>query len=194
MPASTPPVRRPGTSPPGPIFLTLLGALALLTCWAVSAPAGYFLLLLAAALAWCALAAIWGIWLLLALARRPGRDGLRRRWRQWLFAPVVAVFVAGNVALDAPLRMRHALSEPALRAAAEALIRGESVDPGRHGLYVLTATEPLPGRAARFQVRGTGFLETSGFAYSPAGPPPARGSDRYEHLTGPWYTWVNCWD
>lgn len=171
----------------------MVGAVGLLTCWAISAPAGYFLLILAAALAWSALAAIWGGWLLVAVLQRAGRDGLRRRWRRWLSAPAITLVVFANVALDAPLRMRLALSEPALRAAAVALASGESREPGWYGLFALTTMERLPG-GARFQVRNTGFLDVGGFAYSPDGPPPVLGSDRYEHLTGPWYSWVNCWD
>lgn len=171
----------------------MVGAVGLLTCWAISAPAGYFLLILAAALAWSALAAIWGVWLLVAVVQRAGRAGLRRRWRQWLSVPAITLVVFANAALDAPLRMRLGLSEPALRAAAVALASGETIEPGRYGLFALTAMERFPG-GARFQVRNTGFLEVGGFAYSPAGPPPVLGSDRYEHLTGPWYSWVNCWD
>jgi hypothetical protein len=119
--------RRPGTSPPGRIFLTVVGAVGLLTCWAISAPAGYFLLILAAALAWSALGTIWGVWLLVAVLQRAGREGLRRRWRRWLSVPAITLLVFANVALDAPLRMRLALSEPALRAAAVALASGESM-------------------------------------------------------------------
>jgi len=193
MPAARVHDRRPGTSPPGRIFLSVLGAVGLLTCAAISAPGGYFLVALVTALAWCALGTIWGVWLLVAVLQRAGREGLRRRWRQWLSVPAIALLVFANVALDAPLRMRLALSEPALRAAAVAVASGESMRPGWYGLFELTTMERFPG-GARFQVRSTGFLEVGGFAYSPGAPPPVLGSDRYEHLTGPWYSWIECWD
>lgn len=188
--ASLPP--GPGTTPPGRAFLAVLGGLGLLTAGAISAPGGYFLPAMLAMLGWCVLAGVWGVWLLLAAVQRAGRAGLRRRWRRWLLAPLWTLVIVALAVLDAPMRVRLALSEPALLAISAALERGEPREPGWYGLYTFTRIEKIPG-GARFQVEGTGFLEIGGFAYVPADPPPELDADEYRHFSGPWYVWTERW-
>lgn len=195
MPPATTPSPPPcglSTSPPGPIYLTTLAATALLTVGATSAPGGYLILLLLVMLLWLALAAIGGIWSLLAVAQRAGRASLRRRWRQWLAAPLITTAVLASVVHQIPLRMRLALSEPALRAAAETMHRNGRLEPGRYGLFMITSIGYLPGGGATFEIPNTGFLGTGHLIYNPGGLTLHFGHSA--PLGGPWSSWVNSWD
>ena len=60
------------------------------------------------------------------------------------------------------------------------------------GLYPVEKIEAVPS-GMRFIVRGTGFLDRAGFAWSPNGTPTVIGEDHYKHLAGPWYAWRESW-
>ena len=60
------------------------------------------------------------------------------------------------------------------------------------GVYPVDRVETITG-GMRFLVKGTGFLDREGFAYSPNGPPKAIGEDYYTHFSGPWYLWRQSW-
>lgn len=60
------------------------------------------------------------------------------------------------------------------------------------GVYPVEKVEVIPG-GMRFIVKGSGFMDAGGFAYSPNGPPPKIGEDYYRHLWGAWYEWTESW-
>ena len=78
-----------------------------------------------------------------------------------------------------PVRMGLELAAPAMT---EFVKDASAPTPDRVGPYPVDHAEHLSGRGgARFLIAGTGFLDGSGFAYSPDGPPAVLGEDRYQH-------------
>lgn len=155
------------------------------TLIAFSPPGGYFFVIILLFWAWLLAGVTW-------LARFIGVFLVRRtkeRWASWLFAPVVVVVSAVAIQLDGPLLVRFRLSEPAMTRFTEQA-RGEPAptSPTRVGLWEVGRVETFDG-GVRFTVAGAGFIDDDGFAYSPAGRPPTRGDDSYQHLDGPWYLW-----
>jgi hypothetical protein len=75
-----------------------------------------------------------------------------------------------------------------------ALSNAPAVLPDRSiGLFDAEQIERFEG-GYRFLVKGTGFLDPAGLAYSPDGPPPdLGGEDSYEAFSGPWWIWVESW-
>jgi len=104
--------------------------------------------------------------------------------------PALALLALALVTSDAPLRARFELSRGAMDAAARAVLAGkrDPDDVHRVGLYSVERAERVGG-SFRFLVRGTGFFDSGGFAYSPHGRPPRVGEDEYTHYRGPWYIW-----
>ncbi|MEV4014919.1 hypothetical protein AB0J35_30910 [Nonomuraea angiospora] len=162
------------------LFTGAVGLASLLTLFEVSAPGlSYWALLLA--LYWLALAITWSALL---------GEGARGRAR-WMFVPLVLVL--GTVLLvtvDAPLRMRFALSESSLERYARS-VRDD--DDGRdrwRGLYQVGYTEKIPGGAQFMVTSFTWGWKRYGFAYIPDRVP---GPDEvwYERFSGPWYIWTD---
>jgi hypothetical protein len=61
------------------------------------------------------------------------------------------------------------------------------------GLYPVTEVSAYEG-GVRFLMRGAGFLDPGGFAYSENGlPPGTEGKDHYHHLRGNWYIWSHLY-
>jgi len=89
---------------------------------------------------------------------------------------------------------RYMLSRPAMNDLAADVIAGKrsATSVSRVGLYRVDRVERIPD-GMRFLVRGTGFLDSHGFAYSPRSRPAAIGEDFYKHLDGPWYVWRASW-
>lgn len=185
------PVRRAlQVSPKLPFTLIVLGA-SIATLWAFSWPGGpnmgRFVLLLAC---WMVLGLYW----LFRVAAAPLAGGsLREGWGWWFAAPAIVVVTAGLLLSSAPLRLRIALSMDDMNRFATSVMQDPSgPHPNRVGSFPIGRVEDFDG-GMRFLVRGTGFLDPFGFAYSPAGKPPRLGEDSYWHLDGPWYLWEESW-
>lgn len=172
-----------------------------------------------------ALAAVWGIWVLIAssaggslfgyIAYFAGGlafvlfsaitlvvlliRGVRPRTTWWRVVPLpfsIPLLVLGftfvAMRTDSVSQARFALSRPALEAAAAEVRSGAHPSPpGWIGLYRVRETDKVDG-AVRFIVGDSG-LDDFGLVYSPSGRPPAIGEDTYEHIDGPWWSWVRSW-
>ena len=130
-------------------------------------------------------------------AVRRGRDGRRMSPVAWILPPLLVVLIAPAIVADLPLRARFAASRGSLDSAAlDVLARGSTERDTRSrwlGFYLVRGIEVEAG-AARFVVGESGFGDAQGFAYwEGPGEPPVVGEDRYEHLTGPWWIWVESW-
>jgi hypothetical protein len=185
--------RRWFAGPPARIFSVVLGLTVALTLLSVAAPGTYFQPLMAATLLWLGLGLAYllklGLAVVFALVQADGA-GLRRYWPRWLAVPVIVGATAALVLAAAPVRLGLLLAAPAMTEFAQ---DASAPAPGWVGPYALDQAEHLPGGGARFLIAGTGFLDPSGFAYSPDGPPPVLGEDSYQHLSGPWYQWTESW-
>ncbi|WP_424527901.1 hypothetical protein ACOZ38_00625 [Sphaerisporangium viridialbum] len=187
------------TGSPGALLLGATAVTGSLTLYAFSAPGGYFLEMVAAMAATYVLGIVWIPRFVVAALRRDGRPGLRRHWARWIAVPIAGALVAGLVVLDMPFRARFAFSEPHFTRLAQAVASG--TEPGLRdsrwvGLFPVDNVQRLGG-GILFDIEGTGFLDGYGIAWSPKGE-PGPGEDgydrvRYEHLEGPWYTFMEPW-
>lgn len=168
--------------------------LSLVTLWTFSVPETYFLPLMF--LSWLSLPV--GTFWVLAVAGWIRHVGLRRGIRNGWLATGVLVGAGTVLAIvfALPLHVRFELSRPSLEALAVDMGRPdapEMIEQRSIGLFEAEAIEPFDG-GYRFVVRGTGFLDPGGFAYSPSGPPPnIGGEDLYYEFSGPWWIWVESW-
>jgi hypothetical protein len=181
--------------PPGRRMATAVAVVALFTCFTISVPGSYFFPLILAGYAWLGLGGVWAVRLLLALTvgrQHAARDDLHR----WSTFPVAVLLMTLLSVSDAPMRVRFEVSRPALEAAAAEALEGRRPEYAEHvgwiGLLPIQLLERVPG-AVRFQVADAGFLDPAGFVFSPGADPPVIGEDIYDHLTGPWWLWVESW-
>lgn len=202
------------TRPPGfllrwwltsPGWLTLLAAAVVLfaTLWLARSGGVDFIIALLLGLSWCAVLVLWlargivclTLWL---SGRASGRGTLHvPRGPYWRWAATPAVFAAMLVlcTAQAPLHIGFAVSRPAMQRLATSVTAGppNTTFPDRRvGVYEARGIEPFPG-GMRFWVTQVGFGDTLGFAYSPNGPPPDLGEDRYRPLGDGWYHWPQSW-
>jgi hypothetical protein len=189
--------REPGASFGLQILTVVVAAGACLTLWAVSVPGTYLLLLMALPFAWFMLGLIWVILGLLLVQDAGIRAALRNGWLVGIAVLVLAT--AAAVRTDLPLRARFELSRGSLEAVAAKSIEpvASSAPAGQPdrwiGLFDAERIERFDG-GFRFLVKGTGFLDPVGLAYSPFAPPPnLGGEDFYEPFSGPWWIWVESW-
>jgi hypothetical protein len=143
---------------------------------------------------WGGLAAFWVIGLPATIIWRRALPA-KGTWRHWLVIPALAATVVGFWFSSAPLYARFLVSRLVMNdLGAEVLASpGRAAPPNqRLGLYWAKDIERVRG-AVRFHVASSGFGNSVGFAYSPAGEPPQLGEDTYWHLEGPWYVWEESW-
>lgn len=183
-------VRRWFGGPPRRVFGTVAGVNAVLTMVVNSVPDGFFLLWLLTYKVWLGLLLAYAARLSLALATGGGLRGVLRDWARWAAVPVVAAAALFLVSTGAPMRAGLHLAKPAMTGFAK---DRDVPAPGRVGPYPVERAERIEGGGARFMIKYAGFLDSSGFVYSPGGPPPRIREDYYEHLHGPWYAWVESW-
>jgi hypothetical protein len=170
-----------------------VSVLAVLSLWAVSVPGSYFGLVLLLVYPWLGAAAVWVIQVI-RVGRWKGSAGIRSL--RWLLATGVVVVVTALACwLQAPLYLRFALSLSQMNAVAAQL---SAADPDAVltdqwiGLFDAERIERING-GMRFLVKGTGFLDPGGFAYSPSGEPEIIGEDWYQPFVGPWWLWEESW-
>ncbi len=182
-------------TPPGPF--SHYGALAVAVVLIINAawPGDTICIVFPAALAGLALGAIWLSRALfcLATALMGRRDWSSRpdRWQTWLALPVIVALTAGMLWARVPFHLTFLMSRPAMDRWAVSAMQapvGARLPDTWAGLYPACEVERFPG-GVRFFVRGTGFIDREGWAYSPNGPPPATHEDSYMHFAGPWYLW-----
>lgn len=144
-------------------------------------------------LAWLVLGAYWLI-RLVGAAFADGVGSIRSQWIWWVVPAAVVVLTASLLVTSAPLLVRFNLSQGSMERFALAVIGSSRVSkPSRVGLYPVARVQRFEG-GMRFLIRGSGFLDPSGFAYSPEDRPPnLGGEDNYVHLEGPWYLWEESW-
>lgn len=181
-------------TPLGLRVLTLLVvAFAGLTLWAASVPGSYFLLFMTLPTVWIVLGLTW-LFQAVRLWRRSGLGAAARNG--WLIGTAAMVLAtAAAMSADLPLRLRFEASSPAMAAIAAEMTAPTAPEtlPDRWiGLYDAERIERVDG-GFRFLVKGAGFVDPVGFAYSPTGQPPIIGEDRYERFVGPWWFWVESW-
>jgi hypothetical protein len=174
---------------------TLAAALALLTLSSAGTPGGHFGLMLLSVSGWTLLGFIW----LVRLAVRrsiitwygPLEESRAGRSQSWLVAPVILGLVMLLAGWRIPLLIGFAVSKPAMD---RLVVQAAQVPPGsllqdqRVGLYVAENIVSIPG-GVRFLVRGSGFIDRSGFAFCVDGLPLREGNDRYDPLGRGWYVW-----
>lgn len=168
------------------------GAALLLTVavsvYAVSAPGALFDLVLVALGGWMLLIGVFGVRLVVSAAIAAERRRIRSMLPLWLVFPVVLVasFMVTSSALPARLGLAAAKGDMLAYA------RDKAADePDRVGPYKVLSAVRLPGDGARFTLKGTGFLDTTGWAYSPGGAPRSVPDDvTYTRISGDWYEFV----
>jgi hypothetical protein len=177
-----------------PLGVRILGivvvVLGILTVHALSVPGGDISLYMLP-IPWLVAG---GAWLFL-VARAASDVGAKRSTApRWLIAIALwVVVVAAAYGTDAPLRIRFALSQPAMDALALEMTRdgAPATSPAqRVGFYDAYLIE-RNGDGVRFVVAGAGFINPVGFAYSPAGIPDGDPeTDTYRRISGDWWLWV----
>jgi hypothetical protein len=169
-------------------------AFAVLTLWAVSIPGTYFLLLIFLPMFWAVLGIVWLVAGLRTIYRTGFRGTLVNRWL--IGTVVVALLTAGAIAADVPLRVRFEASRAAMDAIGPRLAAAaapQELPDQWIGLFDAERIERFEG-GFRFLVKGSGFLDPVGFAYSPdRSPPNIGGEDRYEPFEGGWWIWTESW-
>lgn len=183
---------RPWLGPPGWRTQGITAAVALVMLWAESVPGVLILPMLGAALALLLIGSVWGIWALGALyiALRRHRWYITRRWLWgWAKVPLGVVLLFVLLVSEVPLKVRLGLSLPWMNAFAERALADPSQVPKSAwiGLYHADWITVRNG-VFRFSIRGSGFLESWGLEYAPAGPPASGHPDiSYYHVLGKWY-------
>ncbi|GAA4895095.1 hypothetical protein [Streptomonospora salina] len=182
--------RRWFAGPPGWTLGGLAAGNAVVSLWTYSVPGGYLVPLPATTAVWACLLLAVGIKALMQPVF--GVPGGRPGWHSWARWGAVLGTVAAAWALvqtGVPVRAGTAWAEPAV--AAYAADSRSAQTPERFGPYRVQSAGNLGDQeGARFLVEGAGFLDDTGFAYSPGGPPPDSVHGEYAHLHGPWYSWT----
>jgi hypothetical protein len=180
--------RRRLAGTPGRALGLVTAAIVGLTLLAWAVPGGWWRVQLAAGAAWVVLGLLWAGRLGFALVL--GRAEVRRRWWRWAVVPLAMALTGSLLVTRAPVRIGLVLAGDDMRTFAQ---RPGSPPPQQVGPYPVASAEHLPGGGARFLLRHSGSLDQSGFAFSPAGPPPVLGEDTYIPLGGGWYVWTQTW-
>ena len=98
---------------------------------------------------------------------------------------------------DLDFRLRLALSEPALRAEARQLPRGvrKRYWPirGASGLFKVYEVEEKDG-CTLWNTGPTDYWGTEGLAYLPMGKIPKWAGYRFQHIQGPWWSFIEQQD
>ncbi|GAA2210311.1 hypothetical protein GCM10009850_057700 [Nonomuraea monospora] len=179
--------------PPGWPLLTVFSLASLVALWWASAPYVYVEFFLWAYLVGGILALVWTVRAAVALIR--DADAVRDRKVRWFMPWVIVCGVVVAVSLDAPFRVRFALSESALISHAETVARNGAYSRECHqvGLYPTCWSEATPGGGARFTVDDPGVRTSAGFIWSPAGQMPEGDLERFDPIAGPWWAYSG-WD
>jgi len=183
--------------PPDRVFHFFVGFNALLMLLSVGLPEVCFPLLLISLGFWLIIGGAWSLRLLgsigVAWYLRQPTFKCWKTWRRWSLTPVILACTISLLYLDAPFWLAFHVSRPAMDRLARQVMASPS-DPPRGawvGLYNADAIEAFPG-GMRFIVSGAGSFTRAGFAWSPGGAPPVT-DDRYRHVEGPWYIWIEDW-
>ena len=127
-------------------------------------------------------------------ARPAVKLGLGRRVRRYL-APLFVAFCAFAVLVGLPFRVRFALSKADLQRYAEEVAKSPPpwglAQPVSVGLFEVDQVHVLPNGIVRMTTTACGVVDTCGIVYSPRGPPPSDGGDRYTEIGDGWWTWYN---
>lgn len=111
----------------------------------------------------------------------------QRRLSPWFaVAPLAGALCLGVLAADLPLRARWAYAQGEFdRYVRQLPPRGEALEaPGRLGGYAVHDVHRIR-HGVIFTTTADSFFR-AGFAWFPEGP---SRPERYDHLSGPWYTW-----
>jgi hypothetical protein len=173
-------------------FVSLVG---ILTIYSVSVPGGYFGLELLSGLGWLGAGFIW-------LFRIVSRGVIIKwygslpeaKWGQshsWIVAPLLFFFFFFIARSSLAIQLGFRISKPAM----DRLVRETTGLPPNSklsdrwvGIYFAEGIETLPG-GVRFFIRGSGFIDRDGFAYSSQPLPTNDGDDKYTPLRNGWYLW-----
>jgi hypothetical protein len=173
---------------------------------ASSAPGLFVLEAFACALLCFAIGVIW-LTSFSIFAVRTSRQGrfladFKKTFLRWAFAPAVGLITVVLICLDAPLRLRFAVSQCELnRLAQQSLTAGPMpltacwtpAPVHRAGAYHVVVMQVTAAGEVDFRVPGTEFMRSyGGFTYCPNGlPDDPEGS--FVPLGGPWYRWHTSW-
>jgi hypothetical protein len=167
---------------------------SLMIILATSVPGTYFELYMISLPVWILIGAVWAVRLLVALViawrRRHPVFRCWSTWRRWAVAPVIVMITILLLVTGAPLRLSFWASRTSMDHLALRVLESPSSAPTEEwiGVYHAERIQAIPG-GMRFLVRGAGFIDPEGFAYSPNGPPAVLGEDYYTHWSGNWYVW-----
>ena len=110
-------------------------------------------------------------------------------WARWLFVPALIVGAGVLTEFDVPFQARLALSRPAMDQAAVEIMAGGTTDRDWIGLWPVYLVEPIDG-GVTFLIKGSGFIDQMGLAYSVSGTPAdPYGDTEYTDLGGGWWQW-----
>lgn len=113
-----------------------------------------------------------------------------RRWPWLLSAVTIIAIVPSLCRYNIPLKARLALSRQALLEAARTTARNaHAPDPRWIGYFHVNRVDTV-GSTTRFLTGSCGLADQCGVAHSPDGEPPGTRQDRYQKITGPWWSFV----
>lgn len=188
--------------PPGLPFTAVVSVVAVVILVYTSDPYWYFEMFLLGIPVCFLLFVYWGLRTLWAEHKGTLPGGvLNRTIAPWYIA--IAVMLA--LITDAPFWIRFTISEPSMRAYAEAVTenpdRAEEAPCQWAGLYYVCGSwqytdlrtgEVVPGSAG-FTVKAWAVQENKGFLWLPTGEPEETFDDRYRYLKAHWYGYEG-WD
>lgn len=123
------------------------------------------------------------------------RPPFPRRWLRFLLAPLFIVVCSGAVCAGLPFRVRFALSKADLQRYAEEVTKSPPpwglARPVSVGLFEVEEVRVLPNGIVRMTTTACGVVDSCGVVYSPRGPPPSDGGDRYNEIGDGWWCWYN---
>jgi hypothetical protein len=170
----------------GPL-LVLAAIATFLSIYAASGPAPYFLAALFAVGVWIIVMGWWGTGAVITLVLRARQRDLGTGWGI-ITAPALLLTTAFVIAAGLPSRTAFLIARPAMERIAQTQLKSPDGTESTTDVNVYgTCRFSHEGNAVKIQVDGTGFIDSSGFVYSPAGSP--RVSGRATLIGGPWYRW-----
>jgi hypothetical protein len=190
------PVARLWLRPPGWPLNVMCAFWMCVVLWGNTSPGGYFGLQLFGISFGLLVGGVWLLrfvvaWILAAKHHQP----TFRPWRaslRWAVMPLLIAIVASSVWTHTPARLCFWISRPCMDRLARQVMSAPATAPRPAwvGLYPIQDARVVPG-GMRFIVRGAGFMDRAGFAFSPSGPPPnLGGEDCYTPIRDGWYEWA----
>jgi hypothetical protein len=158
---------------------------------AASTPGGDTFALLAALMLGAFAAVSWAVGFVVSAIVRRLRLG-RAGWARWLGIPMMGALAFALACSPLPLWARFQASRSAFEDAVVRIQAGQSVEPGRIGLYEVSSVSVDDGDVW-FEVRDACLPSSCGFVYVPGDPLGRPDADSVARVDGLWWQWINYW-